>query len=42
MAAPQSPSESSFDMRAVLRTLFSSDFFKNARFSKIKSRQSSW
>jgi hypothetical protein len=29
--------ESSFDMRAVLRTLFTSDFFKNARFSKIKS-----
>jgi hypothetical protein len=24
-------------MRAVLRTLFTSDFFKNARFSKIKS-----
>jgi uncharacterized protein (DUF1800 family) len=29
--------ESSFDMRAVLRTLFTSDFFKNARFNKIKS-----
>jgi uncharacterized protein (DUF1800 family) len=29
--------ESSFDMRAVLHTLFTSDFFKNARFNKIKS-----
>jgi uncharacterized protein (DUF1800 family) len=29
--------ESSFDMRAVLRTLFTSDSFKNARFNKIKS-----
>src|SRR3989442_12410513 len=29
--------ESSFDMRAVLRTIFTSDFFKNARFNKIKS-----
>jgi hypothetical protein len=29
--------ESSFEMRAVLRTIFTSDFFKNARFNKIKS-----
>jgi uncharacterized protein (DUF1800 family) len=29
--------KSSFDMRAVLRTLFTSDSFKNARFNKIKS-----
>jgi uncharacterized protein (DUF1800 family) len=29
--------ESSFDIRAVLRTIFTSDFFKNARFNKIKS-----
>jgi uncharacterized protein (DUF1800 family) len=29
--------ESSFDVRAVLRTIFTSDFFKNARFNKIKS-----
>ena len=29
--------ESSFDVRAVLRTLFTSDFFKHARFNKIKS-----
>jgi hypothetical protein len=29
--------ESSFDMRAVLRTLFTSDFFKNARFKHMKS-----
>ena len=28
---------SNYDMRAVLRALFLSDFFKNARFSKIKS-----
>src|SRR5215470_12551302 len=29
--------ESSFEMRTVLRTIFTSDFFKNARFNKIKS-----
>ena len=29
--------ESKYDIRSVLRVLFSSDFFKNARFSKIKS-----
>ena len=29
--------ESGYDMRAVLRVLFLSDFFKNARFAKIKS-----
>src|SRR5207248_4450721 len=29
--------ESSFDIRAVLRTIFTSDFFKNACFNKIKS-----
>src|SRR5207244_6972751 len=29
--------ESSFDMRAVLRTIFTSDFFKNARINTIKS-----
>ncbi|MBM3223053.1 MAG: DUF1800 domain-containing protein [Candidatus Tectomicrobia bacterium] len=28
---------SNYDMRAVLRVLFLSDFFKNARFTKIKS-----
>ena len=36
-ALTKSFGESSFDMRAVLRTLFTSDFFKNARFNKIKS-----
>ena len=29
--------ESKYDIRAVLRVLFNSDFFKNARFSRIKS-----
>jgi hypothetical protein len=29
--------ESHYDMRATLRVLFLSDFFKNARFTKIKS-----
>jgi uncharacterized protein (DUF1800 family) len=29
--------ESGGEMKAMLRTLFTSDFFKNARFSKIKS-----
>ena len=29
--------ESGYDIRAVLRTMFKSDFFKNARFAKIKS-----
>ena len=29
--------ESEYDVRAVLRATFSSEFFKNARFSKIKS-----
>lgn len=29
--------ESGGDMKAVLRTLFTSDFFKNARYNKIKS-----
>jgi len=29
--------ESNYDIRSVLRVLFLSDFFKNARFSKIKS-----
>ena len=29
--------DSGYDIRAVLRTLFNSDFFKNARFSRIKS-----
>jgi uncharacterized protein (DUF1800 family) len=29
--------ESNYDLRAVLHTLFTSDFFKNARFNKIKS-----
>jgi uncharacterized protein (DUF1800 family) len=29
--------ESNFDIRSVLRVLLRSDFFKNARFSKIKS-----
>lgn len=29
--------ESNYDMKAVLKFMFSSDFFKNARFEKIKS-----
>ncbi len=29
--------ESDYDLRAVLRTLFNSDFFKNARFTHVKS-----
>jgi len=29
--------ESGYDMKAVLKVMFNSDFFKNARFSKIKS-----
>ena len=29
--------ESRYDIRPVLRTLFNSDFFKNARFARIKS-----
>ena len=29
--------ESGYDMRAVMRTLFLSDFFKEARFEKVKS-----
>ena len=29
--------ESGYDIRSVLRVMFNSDFFKNARFSKIKS-----
>ncbi|HZA25906.1 MAG TPA: DUF1800 domain-containing protein [Dehalococcoidia bacterium] len=29
--------DSEYDMRAVLRVLFSSDFFKNARFARVKS-----
>jgi uncharacterized protein (DUF1800 family) len=29
--------ESGYDLRATLRTLFTSDFFKEARFTKIKS-----
>ena len=29
--------ESGYDIRSVLRVLFNSDFFKNARFTKIKS-----
>ncbi len=29
--------ESGYEMKAVLRTILTSDFFKNARFSKIKS-----
>ena len=29
--------DSEYDIRSVLRVLFTSDFFKNARFSKIKS-----
>jgi uncharacterized protein (DUF1800 family) len=29
--------DSNFDIRATLRVLFNSDFFKNARFAKVKS-----
>jgi len=29
--------DSGYEMKAVLRTMFNSDFFKNARYSKIKS-----
>ena len=29
--------ESNYDMRSVLRVLFNSDFFKNARYAKVKS-----
>jgi hypothetical protein len=29
--------ESGYEIKAVLRTMFNSDFFKNARYSKIKS-----
>ena len=29
--------ESGYEIKAVLRTIFNSDFFKNARYSKIKS-----
>ena len=29
--------DSGYEMKAVLRTIFNSDFFKNARFAKIKS-----
>ncbi|MBM3941393.1 MAG: DUF1800 domain-containing protein [SAR202 cluster bacterium] len=29
--------DSNFDMRATLRVLFNSDFFKNARFARLKS-----
>ena len=29
--------DSEFDLRAVLRVLFNSDFFKNARFARVKS-----
>jgi uncharacterized protein (DUF1800 family) len=29
--------DSEYDMRAVLRVLFNSDFFKNARFARVKS-----
>ena len=29
--------ESGYEMKAVLRTMFNSDFFKNARYAKIKS-----
>jgi len=29
--------ESGYEMKAVLRTIFTSDFFKNAQFAKIKS-----
>ncbi len=33
----QAFTESKYDIKAVLRVLFNSDFFKNARFTKIKS-----
>ena len=29
--------ESGYELKAVLRTIFNSDFFKNARYSKVKS-----
>ena len=29
--------ESGYELKAVLRTMFNSDFFKNARYSKVKS-----
>ena len=29
--------ESGYDLKTVLRTMFNSDFFKNARYSKVKS-----
>ena len=29
--------ESDYDLKAVLRTLFNSDFFKNSRFTRVKS-----
>ena len=29
--------ESGYEMKAVLSVMFNSDFFKNARFAKIKS-----
>ena len=29
--------ESGYEIKAVLRIMFNSDFFKNARYSKIKS-----
>ena len=28
---------SNYDIRSMLRVLFNSDFFKNARFAKVKS-----
>lgn len=34
---PRTFVESNYDIRSVLRVLFLSDFFKNARFAKIKS-----
>ena len=33
----QAFTDSKYDIKAVLRVLFNSDFFKNARFTKIKS-----
>jgi uncharacterized protein (DUF1800 family) len=33
----QAYNESSYDIRSVLRVLFLSDFFKNARFARVKS-----
>lgn len=36
-ALTESFKKSGFEMKAILRTLFTSDFFKNARFNKIKS-----